>query len=113
MSLLLEHIFERYPELLMATRETNTTIKSLDNRLHTAKNTNSIAAEIPGLLASKTGFTSTAGGNLAFIFDPELGRPIVISVLGSSEDGRFADARTLVGAVMEYITHPAITRQVN
>jgi len=101
---LLEYILNYSPELFAATKEVSTTLESLDSHLHVAKNTNSIVDEIPGLLASKTGFTDTAGGNLAIIFDPELGRPIIISVLGSTEEGRFQDMRTLIGAVMEYIS---------
>ncbi|MFZ2484673.1 MAG: hypothetical protein WAW81_01895, partial [Minisyncoccia bacterium] len=103
-STLMAHILANYPELFAATREVKTTITSLDNRAHVANNTNNIADEIPGLLASKTGFTDTAGGNLAIVFDPELGRPIVISILGSTGDGRFEDMRILIGAVMTYIS---------
>jgi serine-type D-Ala-D-Ala carboxypeptidase (penicillin-binding protein 5/6) len=102
-SALVEYILEYYPELFRATRETTSTLQSVDNHSHVAKNTNTIANEIPGLLASKTGLTNTAGGNLIIAFDPELGRPIVVSILGSTEQGRFEDARTLIGAVMEYI----------
>ena len=103
MSTLLEYILVHNPELFVATTEVRTTIPSLDNREHVAKNTNDIVAEIPGLRASKTGFTNTAGGNLVFVFDPELGRPIIVSILGSTDEGRFEDARTLVSAVMEYL----------
>lgn len=103
MSALLEYILAHNPELFRATTEARMTIKSLDNREHIARNTNDIVADIPGLLASKTGFTNTAGGNLVFIFDPELGRPIIVSILGSTEVGRFDDASVLVGAVLEYL----------
>ncbi|MEX2013524.1 MAG: hypothetical protein WD897_01250 [Parcubacteria group bacterium] len=103
MGTLLEYILVHRPLMLEATRETVTAFQSLDNHLHVAENSNSLAAQIPGLMASKTGFTDTAGGNLVFIFDPELGRPIIISILGSTADGRFEDALTLIGAVMEYI----------
>lgn len=113
MSMLLEYILAHHPALFAATRETVTTFRSLDNHLHVANNTNDVIAEIPGLVASKTGFTDTAGGNLIFVFDPELGRPIIVSILGSSGEGRFEDARTLVGAVMEYISHPAMAGQAN
>mgnify|MGYP001559768523 CR=1 FL=1 len=102
-SILLEYILMHHPALFAATREVTTRFQSLDNRLHVATNTNDIVAEIPGLLISKTGFTDTAGGNLVIVFDPELGRPIIISILGSTEEGRFEDARALVAAVMEYI----------
>ena len=89
--------------MLEATRKATTTLLSLNNYPHVARNTNSIVAEIPGLLVSKTGLTNTAGGNLVIVFDPELGRPIIVSILGSTEGGRFEDARTLINAVMEYI----------
>ena len=104
-SALLEYILAHHSELFRATREVTTTFQSLDNYSHIAKNTNDVVAEIPGLLASKTGFTDTAGGNLIFAFDPELGRPIIVSILGSTEKGRFEDAHTLVGAVMGYISN--------
>lgn len=105
MNALLEYILVHNPELFRATREATTALQSLDNHSHVARNTNSIIAEIPGLLASKTGFTGTAGGNLVIAFDPELGRPIIITILGSTEEGRFEDARTLLAAVMEYISN--------
>jgi D-alanyl-D-alanine carboxypeptidase len=104
MALLLEYILGSQPELLEATRDTEALVHSLDNLEHTARNTNQLTPEIPGLLASKTGFTSTAGGNLVFAFDPELGRPIIVSVLGSSASGRFVDARKLVDATLEYLS---------
>lgn len=103
-SVLIEHILTNNPELLAATREAQNTFYSLNNHPHMARNTNNLVSEIPGLLASKTGFTDTAGGNLVVVFDPELGRPIVISILGSTEQGRFSDMRALVTAVMEYIS---------
>ncbi len=104
-SVLLEYILARYPEFFEATKEAATTFQSLDNRLHVGKNTNVAFAEIPGLMASKTGLTDTAGGNLAFVFDPELGRLIIVSILGSTEEGRFDDARIIVNAVMQYINN--------
>lgn len=104
MATLMEHIVSYSREVLEATRESYATIPSLDLE-HEAKNTNALAGTIPGLIASKTGFTNTAGGNIALVFDPELGRPIVITILGSTEEGRFQDARILINAVLDYITH--------
>ena len=103
-STLLEYALINYPEMFAATRESVGAFQSLDNHRHLAKNTNGLAAEIPGLLASKTGYTNTAGGNLVIAFDPELGRPIIVSILGSSEQGRFEDVHALVKAVMQYIS---------
>ncbi len=61
-----------------------------------AFNTNEALGEIPGLLMGKTGFTDLAGGNLAVVFEAGPARPIVVVVLGSTREGRFADMRILV-----------------
>jgi len=100
---LMAYIIMEFPDLLAATQESVSEFASLDNNVHVARNTNDIISLIPGLLASKTGFTDTAGGNLSIIFDPELGRPIVVTVLGSTEEGRFSDMRALVSATLEYL----------
>jgi len=100
---LMEYVLTYYPELLEVTRETGISIKSLDDRTHVATNTNSIVGTIPGLIASKTGFTDLAGGNLTIVFDPEIGRPIIVTVMGSTGEGRFEDVRNLVDATMRYI----------
>lgn len=103
MAALLQFVISHHPEVMEATREPEAKIRSLDNVEHLAKNTDILASEIPGLIASKTGYTSIAGGNLVFAFDPELGRPIIISILGSTEQGRFEDAQKLISATMKYI----------
>jgi serine-type D-Ala-D-Ala carboxypeptidase (penicillin-binding protein 5/6) len=100
---LLEYILSTQPDLLEATRAKEAVIVSIDNNAHVAKNTNQIASDTPGLIGSKTGYTDTAGGNLAFVFDPELGRPIIITVLGSTASGRFEDAKKLINATLQYI----------
>lgn len=102
-SKLMEYALVEYPGLFEATQKSTSTIESLDNHPHLAKNTNSLIAEIPGLLISKTGYTDLSGGNLAFIFDPELGHPIIVSILGSTAQGRFEDARRIVVAVLKYL----------
>lgn len=70
----------------------------------TALNTNESESAIPGLIMGKTGFTDLAGGNLAVVFDVEIGHPVVAVVLGSTEDGRFTDIQTLSDAVRAAIT---------
>ncbi len=100
---LMAYIIRNDPSLLEATKEAELLVPSLDATLHRAKNTNLLVREIPGLLASKTGFTEMAGGNLVFVFDPELGRPIVVTVLGSSPQGRFEDARKLIAGTLTYL----------
>lgn len=100
---LLRYILEKKPELLEATRYKNLTIDSED-KSHKAENTNKEVQEIPGLMASKTGYTDLAGGNLAVAFDSSMGRPIIVVVLGSTEQGRFKDIKTLVDASLELIS---------
>jgi D-alanyl-D-alanine carboxypeptidase len=100
---LLEYILIHKPELLEATKYQSITVGSM-NLSHVAKNTNIVSDKIPGLLASKTGYTRLAGGNLAVAFDPAVGRPIIIVVLGSTEKGRFSDMEKLVETTLAYIS---------
>ncbi|MES2214373.1 MAG: hypothetical protein V4465_03250, partial [Patescibacteria group bacterium] len=97
-------ILRTHPELLDATRNEIVRTTSLDNQIHTAHNTDTIVANIPGIKASKTGFTDLAGGNLVVAFDPELGRPIIISVLGSTAEERFSDVQRLVDATFKTLS---------
>ena len=69
---------------------------------HLTINTNPNSITIPGFIASKTGFTDLAGGNLVMAFDAGVGNPIVIVVLGSSHAGRFTDASALIHATLKY-----------
>jgi D-alanyl-D-alanine carboxypeptidase (penicillin-binding protein 5/6) len=95
---LFAYILLHHPTLMSATGKAELQITSLDNAKHLARNTDLIINSLPGVIASKTGYTDLAGGNLALAFDPELGHPIVISVLGSTETGRFEDMLKLVSA---------------
>lgn len=104
MATLFEYILIEHPELLEATTEGVVTSESAEGRTYTARNTDIIVGEIPGLRASKTGYTDIAGGNLVIAFDPEIGRTIVVSVLGSTREGRFSDTRALVNAAIEFIS---------
>ncbi|MBI4155792.1 MAG: D-alanyl-D-alanine carboxypeptidase [Candidatus Zambryskibacteria bacterium] len=99
---LLRHIIVNKPELLEATKYQSTTISS-ETKKHLAKNTNEELGQIPGLIASKTGYTALAGGNLAIAFDASIGRPIIVVVVGSTEKGRFSDVQLLVNASLNYI----------
>lgn len=102
MATLFEYTLKNYPEILEATRYKNLEFQSAQKN-YPAENTNSFVDQIPNLLASKTGYTDLAGGNLVVAFDAGLGRPIIISVLGSSAEGRFSDALKLVDASLQYI----------
>jgi len=98
---LMAYILKNKSELMEATSRDKFLISSLNNVGHMATNTNQILADIPGLLASKTGFTDLAGGNLVVAFDAGMMHPIIISVLGSSVDGRFSDMDKLVWASLK------------
>ena len=98
MAFLMEYLVTHYPETLELTRKSDTRIANEVGNLHDAENTNHLAANIPSLLGSKTGYTDLAGGNLVIAFDVGLNHPIVIAVLGSSQEGRFTDVNALVKA---------------
>jgi D-alanyl-D-alanine carboxypeptidase len=70
---------------------------------YSAENTNVVIDKIPNLIASKTGYTDLAGGNLVIAFDAGLNHPIIISVLGSTEKGRFSDVLQLVQATLKQL----------
>lgn len=103
MTMLFAYILKNHPELFEATGKSEITTRSLDGYIHRAKNTDLIVDSIPGIKASKTGFTDIAGGNLVIAFDPEMGRPIIVSVLGSTGNDRFNDVMKLVEASMRAI----------
>jgi serine-type D-Ala-D-Ala carboxypeptidase (penicillin-binding protein 5/6) len=100
---LMQYILTNKPEIVEDTKYPSVDIKSL-SKIHTAKNTNTDIGAIPGLLASKTGYTELAGGNLVVAFDASIGKPIIIVVLGSTESGRFQDVSSLVKASLAYVS---------
>jgi len=97
-SFLMEYILTAYPSLLEMTREDHLYISNTFGLTHEAANTNSSVDTVPGILASKTGYTTLAGGNLVIAFDAGLNRPVIATVLGSSYSGRFSDVAQLIEA---------------
>ena len=91
-----------YPDAVTRTRDNEFSVLSLSGLVHVGHNTNIGAAAIPGLLASKTGYTDLAGGNLAIVYNQGLNRPIAVVVLGSTPEGRFGDVETLVKTTQKY-----------
>jgi len=104
MAFLMEYIITRYPEVIELTKEDYTKIANENGETHEAENTNTTVSEIPGLIASKTGYTELAGGNLIIAFQAGLNRPIIIAVLGSTQNGRFSDIRALASAAQKFVT---------
>ncbi len=103
-ALLMEYTLKNFPETFEATKEISFKTSSNIGLMHHATNTNEIVSELPNVLASKTGFTDIAGGNLAVIIDPALNRPVVIVVLGSTQEGRFDDVKNLANSVSKYFS---------
>jgi len=68
----------------------------LDTGWEIIENTNHSIDSTFGVLASKTGYTFAAGGNLAVVVSPEPGRTFVIVVMHSTKEGRFLDMQKLV-----------------
>jgi serine-type D-Ala-D-Ala carboxypeptidase (penicillin-binding protein 5/6) len=89
---------ERSPDLLTATTYQTRVFTSLIGNWIEARNTNSEVSAMPGIRASKTGYTGIAGGNLAIMFDADDGRSIAVVVLGSTREGRIEDVRSLMRA---------------
>lgn len=100
---LFAYILKNNPRLVEDTKYPVKSFKSLDNHTVEAINTDIIINKIPGLLASKTGFTDLAGGNLAIAFDASVGEPFIVVVLGSTQSGRFEDTQKLLAATIEYL----------
>jgi D-alanyl-D-alanine carboxypeptidase (penicillin-binding protein 5/6) len=99
---LLGYLLANEPALLAPTAKPTVTVPTDQGPL-TAKNTNEIVGSLPNLIGGKTGLETSAGGNLAVVIDPGLGQPIAIVVLGSTKEGRFADAQTLADATVRYL----------
>ncbi len=99
---LIAYILNNNASLLSATAYTDLEFTSENNITHNAKNTNQLSENIPSLIASKTGFTDFAGGNLVVAFDVGPSRPIVAVVMGSSIDGRFSDMENIVSSTFDY-----------
>lgn len=101
---LFAELWKKYPETVEVTSRKDARIYSQDNIAHILPNTNEIVGHIPGLVASKTGFTNISGGNLAVIFDKGVGSPVVAVVLGSSYKGRFDDMQKIVTVASKFDT---------
>jgi D-alanyl-D-alanine carboxypeptidase len=99
---LMYYTLKTYPVILEDTRDTSVDIAS-EQYVHDAVNTDEAIPTIPGLIASKTGYTARAGGNLVVAMDAGLGRTIIISVLGSTYAGRFTDMSVLASSTLAYV----------
>ncbi len=102
-ALLMEHIITVTPDLVAQTTVSETAIHNTDGAYHTVENTNDIVRSIDGLIASKTGYTPLAGGNLVVAYNAGLNRPIIVVVLGSTHEGRFHDTLALIDRTRAFV----------
>lgn len=86
-----------YPQYFELTSQKSVSIQD-GSRTLTADSTALPLLSIPGFIGAKTGYTDLAGGNLVAAFDVDIGHPLIVVVLGSSEQGRFTDIVTLINA---------------
>lgn len=104
MAFLMEYIVTERPDVFERTNESYRVLYDENGNRYEAENTSPITDDIPGLIASKTGYTDLAGGNLVIAFDAGFNHPVVVSVLGSTRSGRFHDVLTLTELAREAVT---------
>jgi D-alanyl-D-alanine carboxypeptidase (penicillin-binding protein 5/6) len=102
---LMGYALNSYPEIFSLSALPEAFVIAESGTQYRIQNTNRALASIPNVLASKTGFTDLAGGNLAVIFDAGIGRQFAVVVLGSTEEGRFEDVASLVNATLESLPY--------
>lgn len=91
------------PEAARATVSPDSIFHDTNGHAYHVSNTNDLSSYIENLLASKTGYTNLAQGNLAIVYRvPIYGNKIAIVVLGSSREGRFIDITNYMKAVDNY-----------
>jgi D-alanyl-D-alanine carboxypeptidase len=107
MEMLLSYVLKNNPDVIDSTNLSQRVFTSLSGKTHVANNTDLIINQLPDVIASKTGYTVLAGGNLALAFDPGLNEPIIIVLLGSTENGRFTDMLKLASSTRAYLSSSA------
>jgi D-alanyl-D-alanine carboxypeptidase len=94
-------------ELFAGTSREFATLGPLNGMKRDVHNTNEALANIPHIYMGKTGLTDLAGGNLAIAYDAGDNHPVIVVVLGSSQQGRFSDVTTLVETTEQVLNTPA------
>lgn len=101
MAVITSNFAAHYPQYFNLTQKTGITIPAGYGGTISAEATTLPLQYIPGFVGAKTGYTTLAGGNVVSMFDIEVGHPLVIVIIGSTTDGRFADTETLIQAARE------------
>lgn len=104
MAFLMEYIIKHTPAVVAHTTKPAAVFTDEGGEAHTATNTNQSIGMVANALASKTGYTELAGGNLVVAFDAGLNHPVIIAVLHSSREGRFSDVELLLERTKQALT---------
>ena len=99
---LFEYLAIHTPRLIEGSSLDSKKFVALSGEVHFASNTSSVIGSLGGAIASKTGFTDLAGGNLGIIFEPIPGRAVSAVVLGSTREGRDSDMKVLIEAIKKW-----------
>ena len=103
MALLVSALYQERPQLVERSSNQNAIFTLRAGSNHEAENTTSVSSFLSGVIASKTGFTDLAQGNMVVLFEPVGGRTVAIAVLGSTREGRESDVQLLAEYASEYI----------
>jgi D-alanyl-D-alanine carboxypeptidase len=108
-ALLFSYAMRTNRDLFSGTSRASAELGPIGGYKRTVYNTNEALDSIPNIFMGKTGFTDLAGGNLAIAYDADENHPVIIVLLGSTLEGRFADMRALVEATSGYIVNESET----
>ncbi|RME30425.1 D-alanyl-D-alanine carboxypeptidase [Candidatus Parcubacteria bacterium] len=89
-------ILTHEPHIAQATLEQGISLQFPDGSRRYFPNTNPLAWKDARVLFSKTGFTTSAGGNLALAVELSPRHRAIIVVMGSSREGRITDMQRIV-----------------
>jgi len=92
-----------FPAVISLSSNANDQITATNGDRITLKNTDIAENSFSLLEASKTGYTDTAGGNLAILWRNPAHELLGAIVLGSTESGRFTDMQTLYKATNLFV----------
>lgn len=106
-AMLMEYVVTHITDAVALTTLDLTTVRNQNGDAHTTKNTNVYTEDMEGLIASKTGYTTLSGGNLVVAVNVGLNHPVVVVVLGSSQEGRFKDTIDLIKRARVHIANQA------
>lgn len=99
---LISYAFLSHADIFKVTSKPEVTLVSESGLEHKAQNTDNLLSSLNNILASKTGYTDLAGGNLAVVFKTPAGNILSAVILGSTLNGRFGDIEQLIEAGSKY-----------